>query len=491
MELYLRKKYILIGCACLLPLAKTGAQEKKKQAKQPNILFLLTDDQSYNTIHALGNPTVVTPNMDRLVAEGTSFMQNHVMGGMQGAISMPSRAMLMTGLYSQHLTHDGQVIPEKDRTFPEVFRENGYATFATGKWHSDRAAFNRSFSAGADIFFGGMQRYETDGHFRPFLHDFDPSGKYERGRFRTKFSSVCYADASIEFLKNRRDKSKPFLLYVAFKSPHDPRTPPPAYGHKYEADGIPLPLNFLSRHPFDNGDMEVRDEVFLPLPRTPEMIRQETALYYGMISEVDVQTGRILEALEESGEYDNTIIVFTADNGLAVGQHGLLGKQNLYEHSVRTPLVIVGPGIPKNERNYTFNYLLDLYPTLCELAGIKYPETIDGQSLKNALMAKKPAGRKHLILSYINIQRAVKKDHYKLIRYNVKGEERVQLFDLKNDPLEQNNLADAPAYKDKVKELTELLQREMLESGDFCDLSKPGWGYPDKLSLKEIVEIKK
>jgi arylsulfatase A-like enzyme len=477
-------------CACSFTAAKAQHTQKDKKARRPNVLFLLTDDQSYHTIHATGNATTVTPTMDRLVKEGTTFTENHVMGGMQGAISMPSRAMLLTGRYSHHLHRDGQIIPESDKTFPELFRENGYETFGTGKWHSDKAAFNRSFSTGASIFFGGMQRYETDGHFRPFLHDYDPGGKYEQGRFRTKFSSVCYADASIDFLKSRKNTTKPFLMYVAFNSPHDPRTPPPGYGHKYAAEEIPLPLNFLARHPFDNGDLGVRDEVFLPLPRTPEMIRREIAAYYGMISEVDVQIGRILEALEESGEYGNTIIVFTADNGLAVGQHGLLGKQNLYEHSVKTPLVIVGPKVPENERNSALNYLLDLYPTLCELTGIECPETVDGISLKNAIMEKKPEGREHIVLSYINIQRAIKKDRYKLIRYNVKGEERVQLFDLANDPLEQNNLADAPAYAGKVEELTRLLNREMHLLGDFCDLTKPGWGYPEKLSFEDIIRIR-
>ncbi|MDR1876836.1 MAG: sulfatase-like hydrolase/transferase [Flavobacteriaceae bacterium] len=477
-------------CACSIITGKAQTTSQKKQ-KPPNVLFLLTDDQSYNTIHALGNSNVVTPNMDRLVQIGTSFTQNHVMGGMQGAISMPSRAMLLTGMYSQHLHRDGQVIPESDKTFPELFRENGYQTFATGKWHSDKASFNRSFSTGADIFFGGMVQYETDGHFRPFLHDYDPDGKYENGIFRTKFSSVCYADASIDFIKNNRDKDKPFLMYVAFNSPHDPRTPPPAYGHKYNAKDIPLPLNFLSRHPFDNGELGVRDEIFLPLPRTPEMIKKEIALYYGMISEVDTQIGRIIEALEKSGEYDNTIIVFTSDNGLAVGQHGLLGKQNLYEHSVKTPLVIAGPDIPKNEQNNAFSYLLDLYPTLCELTGIKYPATIDGKSLKTAILEKTPKGRDHIFLSYINIQRAIKKDNYKLIRYNVAGNaERVQLFDLKKDPLEQDNLADAPTYKAKVEELTLLLNREMRTLGDFCDLSKPGWGYPQKLPYSTILEMR-
>ncbi|MDR3268337.1 MAG: sulfatase-like hydrolase/transferase [Tannerella sp.] len=485
-----KQNCLLIACTCLLPVGQTSAAQPKKSAKRPNILFLLTDDQSYNTVHALGNPEVVTPNMDRLVSEGTAFTQNHVMGGLQGAISMPSRAMLLTGLYSRRLTGDGQMIPPSDKTFPELFRENGYVTFATGKWHSDKAAFNRSFVTGAQIFFGGMQQYHTDGHFRPFLHDYDPTGKYENGRFRTRFSSECYADASVDFLSNRKDTDKPFLMYVAFNSPHDPRTPPPGYGHKYAPDDIPLPLNFLSRHPFDNGDLDVRDEVFLPLPRTPAMITNEIALYYGMISEVDFQIGRILEALEESGEYENTIIVFTADNGLAVGQHGLLGKQNLYEHSVKTPLVIVGPGVPKKERNNAFSYLLDLYPTLCDLTGLRTPTTIDGRSLKKALDEKQPDGREHIFLSYINIQRAIKKDHYKLIRYNVHGKERVQLFDLEKDPLEQDNLADAPAYADKVAELTLLLSREMRDQGDFCDFSHPGWGYPEKLSLDEIMKIK-
>jgi arylsulfatase A-like enzyme len=157
---------------------------------------------------------------------------------------------------------------------------------------------------------------------------------------------------------------------------------------------------------------------------------------------------------------------------------------------VKTPLVIVGPGVPKNERNAAFSYLLDLYPTLCELAGINYPATVDGKSLKNAIIEKKPEGREHIVLSYINIQRAVKKDNYKLIRYNAPDGERVQLFDLAKDALEQNNLADAPAYSDKVNELTRLLNSEMHNLGDFCDLSKPGWGYPKKLSLKEIANIK-
>ena len=140
------------------------------------------------------------------------------------------------------------------------------------------------------------------------------------------------------------------MCYVALTSPHDPRTPPPPYDRLYDPTKIPLPKNFYPIHPFDNGDLNVRDEQLLPTPRTPEAIKKEIALYYGMISEMDAQVGRILVTLEKEGLMENTLIVFAGDNGLAVGQHGLLGKQNLYEHSIRVPMIFSGPGIPKNKK---------------------------------------------------------------------------------------------------------------------------------------------
>lgn len=486
------RKNISLCCFTFLgvgsSLLAVNSNEEPK-SKRPNVLILLTDDQSYNTISALGNQMVVTPNMDNLVYEGTSCMNTYVMGALSGAVSMPSRAMLLTGKYLHNIHQDGRVIPKEDKTFPEVFRENGYTTFATGKWHSDKASFNRSFSAGANIFLGGMHPYNTDGHFKPLLHDYDPTGKYESGSYRDKFSSECFADAAIEFINSRNKKDKPYLMYVAFTSPHDPRTPPPAYGHKYKGEDLNLPLNFLMEHPFDNGDLKERDEVLLPVPRNPDTIKNEMALYYGMVSEVDTQIGRILDALKESGEYDNTIIIFTSDNGLAVGQHGLLGKQNLYEHSVKVPLIIVGPSIPKNMKSNACSYLLDIFPTVCELAGMKVPESVDGESFKASIIKERSKGRDHIYLSYINLQRAIRKDNYKLILYNVNGERRIQLFDLKNDPWETDNLADAPAFQDKIKELTQLLETEMINKNDFCDPLKPNWGYPSKLTWDEAMQI--
>lgn len=270
--------------------ARSEGNLGKNEDIRPNILFLLTDDQNLQTISALGNRFIDTPNMDRLVNAGTTFTQAHVMGGMNGAISQPSRAMLLTGRGLMDVHRNGSVIPPDEKTFPEVFREAGYTTFGTGKWHSDKASFNRSFTTGDNIFFGGM--HDELGHVRPLLHDYDPSGKYDNGE-RVKasehtFSSELYANAAIEFI-NSQKKGTPFLAYVAFTSPHDPRNIHPDYGKEYSAAEVPLPENFLTEHPFNTGDLDVRDEMLLPTPRDPQDVRKERAFYYSMVNEVDVQ----------------------------------------------------------------------------------------------------------------------------------------------------------------------------------------------------------
>ena len=211
---------------------------KENSPKRPNVLVLLTDDQTFSTIHAWGNNEIQTPNMDRLVNQGMSFTQTHVMGGLNGAISQPSRAMLLTGRGLLDVHRNGQIIPKNEKTFPELFRENGYTTFGTGKWHSDKAAFNRSFSTGANIFFGGMHPYgnekEEKGHRCPYLHEYDPTGKYKNGQWvnasLNTFSSELYADAAIKFIETNASNDNPFLMYVAFTSPHDPRNVLPDYG---------------------------------------------------------------------------------------------------------------------------------------------------------------------------------------------------------------------------------------------------------------------
>jgi len=429
--------------------------------------------------------------MDSLVDSGITFTHTHIMGALGGAVCMPSRGMLMTGKTLFQLHQDATYIPPEDTMLPEHFRAHGYITFGTGKWHNGREAFHRCFSDGDNIFFGGMHRYETNGHFHPFLNHFDRTGIYpeEKGFWADEFSSACYADAAVAFLEKQRDSSVPFLAYVSFTSPHDPRTTPDGWGHKYAPEEVELPPSFMPEHPFDNGELRIRDEVLLPHPRTEAAVRGEIASYYGMISEVDFQIGRILQALRESGRAGNTTIVFAGDNGLAVGRHGLLGKQNLYDHSVRVPLVLSGPGISPGTRSGAYCYLLDVFPTLCDMAGLEAPASVSGRSILPAIRGEE-AGRPCLFTAYADLQRAVRRDEFKLIIYNVEGRITEQLFNIREDPWELENLAGQAEWREKAFELRELLRKEMAEQGDFCDLDRENWGRgPQRMSWTDLKTL--
>lgn len=466
-------KKVAIGSAAL---AIPQCRNSQKPPKKPNILFILTDDQRFDTIHALGNTDIITPHMDSLVRNGVAFRNAYIMGGLSAAVCIPSRAMLLTARAVFHLEKFGSNIPEEHLTLPELFKQTGYVTFGTGKWHNGKKSYARSFSTGAKIYFGGMSD-----HWKVPLHDFDPSGKYAREhRYFSSpdtHSSEIYADAAIEFLQNY-DQKKPFFMYVSFQAPHDPRVMPQKYLEMYDPEKLPLPKNFMPEHPFDNGELKVRDELLAAWPRTPQEVRRHITEYYAIITHLDAQIGRILTALEKKGVAGNTIIVFAGDNGLALGQHGLLGKQSVYEHSVRVPCIISGPGIPKAEERDALCYLLDIYPTLCDLAGVSIPESVEGKSLVDVLHNKTDKARNALLFAYKNFQRAIRTGQWKLIYYNVKGQKTTQLFDLKNDPWEIKNLASEPTNSEIIDKLTVQMEQLFKMNGDKVELDQPDWGVP-------------
>lgn len=462
------------GMAALCP--RSIHAQSPSNAKRPNVLFLFTDDQRFNTIRALGNEHVLTPNMDSLVNEGTAFTNARIMGGLDAAVCMPSRAMLMTGRHLFHIERSGASIPADYVLMPEVFRNAGYTTFAAGKQHNGKEAFARSFSTGGRIFFGGMS-----GHYKVPLRDFDPSGSYPNDKVYTlegRHSSEIFASAAVDFLGSYRS-DQPFFMYVAFTAPHDPREMPQKFLDMYDPESLPLPRNFLPEHPFDNGELKVRDEQLAPWPRTPSEIRKHLAAYYAMITHVDYEIGRVLAALKASGHDRDTIVVLAGDNGLAVGCHGLMGKQNVYEHSVRVPLVLRGPGIPQGVTRGDFCYLYDIFPTLCELGGLAIPPTVDGISLAPSIKGEPKRVRDSSFHAYKNFQRAVCTGDWKLILYNVRGEHHTQLFDMKRDADETTNRADDPSNAARVREMTSLLKQWVAETGDPVDLSKADWGVPE------------
>ncbi|HPO15555.1 MAG TPA: sulfatase-like hydrolase/transferase [Candidatus Hydrogenedentes bacterium] len=446
-----------LGCAGIsaaaacLPLGCT-THSPQKIKRPPNILFLFSDDQRFDTIHALGNPIIQTPALDVLTKHGAVFSNTYIMGSTVPAVCMPSRAMLLTGRHVFNFQHP-ENIPDEMPLWPEIFRNHGYHTFGIGKWHNGARSFNRAFENGGKIFFGGM-----NDHYAVPVHDYDPSGAYAKQtqHVEKKFSSELFADEAIRFL-HEYHQDTPFLLYVSFTAPHDPRMAPEPFQKLYPKDQIPLPKNFMPRHPFDNGEMEIRDEKLAPWPRTPEIVKEHIADYYAMISHLDAQIGRIMDALKETGHADDTIIVYTSDNGLAVGQHGLLGKQSLYEHSLKVPLIITGPGVPRGRHVDAACYLMDLFPTLCDLAGIPCPADLDGKSLAPVLSGASQAHREDLFFAYRNVQRGVRTGNLKLIEYCVANQRQTQLFNLHDDPCEMNNLATETAHKQDVVRLRNLL----------------------------------
>jgi arylsulfatase A-like enzyme len=462
--------------ALLIPIISSA---QKQNVKAKNILIIYSDDHSYHALGAAGNKEISTPNLDNLAKSGLMFTQTHVMGGHQGAVCIPSRAMLLTGRYLNRLPGDGSIIPDSIVSLPEILRSIGYNTYHTGKWHSDKASHSRMFSTGGDIFFGGMHFPKFGGQEHPTVYSYDSTGVYDekRKRISDTYSTTLYAENAIQFLGSKTAKSKPFFCYVAFTSPHDPRTPPEKFSRMYDPAKITLPRNFLIKHPFDNGDLNVRDEQLLPVPRDPEAIKKDIALYYGMVSEMDAQVGKILDALEKSGLKESTLIVFAGDNGLAVGQHGLLGKQNLYEHSIRVPMIMAGPGVPINKKTEGFTYLSDITPTIIDYLQIKRPSSVEGISLMPVIKDPSKKVRSSIYTIYGHWSRSIKsEDGFKLMVYNVDGIATTQLFNLKKDPLEINDLSKKPEYAEKILQLRKLLKEQMNATFDNLNIDLPDWG---------------
>lgn len=425
-------------------------------AKRLNVLVLLADDMRADAIAAYGNPHISTPAIDGLIKRGFSFRENYIFGGNNGAVCIPSRAMLMSGRTWLHIDTENLA---REMLLPEYLRRNGFQTFATGKWHNGQSSWLRAFERGRTVMFGGMSD-----HTRVPVRDLSPRGELSAERIGEKFSSELFADSAIDFLKTR-DRSRPFLAYVAFTAPHDPRQPPAEYREMYYRNLPPLPSNFRPQFPFDNGMVKnLRDENLAAWPRTEKIIREQLAEYYGLITHMDRQIDRILSALKESGDLDNTLIVFAADNGLALGSHGLLGKQNVFEHSMKVPLVIAGPGIPRGKSSSAFSYLLDLFPTVCEVEGLPVPEGLDGFSLKPVWEGRKTELRDSIFLPYLGIQRAVRDRRWKLISYPRQG--HIELFDLQRDPGETIDIAERAESQETIRRLRGLMSQWQRKAGD-------------------------
>lgn len=423
----------------LLTLLLAGLVTSADAAERPNVLFLFTDDQRADTIAALGNPVMHTPHLDRLVESGFTFNNTYCMGSTMGAVCNPSRHMMLSGMSLFRYKPK-----QKAGTFGDVMTQAGYDTFHLSKTGNTAREYHKAFRHSG------------------YLKDFQERTSGHHGR--------TAADRTIAFLKDDWDRDKPFFVYLGFTGPHDPRVAAEDWTKLYQRDQIPLPANYKPFHPFDNGEMLVRDEKLAPWPRTEDVVRKHLHDYYGCVSSIDHHIGRILKSLDELKVRENTIIVFSSDHGLAVGSHGLFGKQSLYEHSMKSPLIFVGPGIPKGTSD-ALSYLYDIFPTVVDLVGADVPEGLDGKSLAPVIRGKTDAVRESVFLAYRDCQRAVRHGDWKLIRYPQVGV--TQLFNLKDDPNELTNLADDPKHADRVMQMMERLRERQERFQDRQPLTVP------------------
>lgn len=454
---------VLIMVVTIFPYSKVESAEEKSKPKsvRPNIVFLLSDDQRPDTIGALGNSVIKTPHLDQLVKQGTSFTR----AVCANPICTPSRAEILTGVSGFHngSLDFGKPIKSELPTWSQTMHNAGYNSWYVGKWHNDGKPVIRGYDETLGLFTGGGGRWAVptyDGNgvkvtgYRGWIFQDDKRKLVPlKGVGLSSNISEHFADAAIEFIQ--REHSQPYFLHVCFTAPHDPLFLPFGYEKYYNPEQMPVPANFRSEHPFEHGNQYGRDEVLLPFPRTKKIVQKDLSLYYSVISHLDAQVGRIVDALKKSGQWENTILIYSSDHGLAMGSHGLRGKQNMYEHTIGVPLIIAGPGIPANQRSAAQCYLRDLYPTSCDLAGVPIPKSVEGKSLKPVLTGDSEAIYDEVYGYFRNYQRMIRTDRWKLIAYP--HLDRVQLYDLKNDPLEQHDLSQDPKHQKVLSALRQKL----------------------------------
>ena len=479
--LVLKTVMVSLLLACALPSGHAVNASPPMADSQPNILFLFADDLTYEAVRAFGHTDIDTPNLDRLVARGTTFSHAYNMGSWSGAVCVASRTMLITG----RSVWDANKVyrtTEKEREagvlWPQLLQKSGYRTFMSGKWHL-RADAEKCFDVTRHIR-PGMPKTVDAAYNRPLTTGEDPwdptdtslGGFWEGGRH---WSEVT-ADDAIDFLSAAEESSEPAFLYIAFNAPHDPRQSPQEYLDRYPVERIEIPQPFLPEYPHAEAigaGPNLRDERLAPFPRTERAVKVHRREYYAIMTHLDKQIGRVLAALEASGKADKTWIFFTGDHGLAVGHHGLMGKQNQYDHSIRVPFVVAGPGVAAGVTNPTPIYLQDVMPTTLELAGAERPDHVFFKSLLPQLASQANAEQvpyESIYGGYLGLQRSVSHDGWKLIVYP--QDNVLRLYHLDDDP---NETVDLAAETEHAKQLAYLFDRLVTlqkELGDTLDLSE-------------------
>ena len=464
-----RHRFVILTILVTACLATFVHVSSAADAKRPNIVMLLADDQRWDTLGCMGNEIIKTPNVDRLASQGVVFDNVFV----TTSICMTNRACIFTGQYAaRHGVIDFRTnfTPEQlSETYPGQLKQAGYHMGFIGKWGVGKPPEN---------LFDYNKGWPGQNKYFPEKDDLSVHLTSHMG------------DQAIEFLDGTPD-DRPFCLAFSFKAPHvqdgDPNTAVKIFTPEIRALYDEFPGGFLHdpklEHLYRNvvfpapalsnpAFFENLPEYFKPTEtrkrwewrfNTPEMYQRSMKAYYSLISGVDIVVGRIVKKLEEEGVLDNTVILYHGDNGFYLGERGFAGKWYAHEPSLRVPLVIYDPRLPKAQkgtRRDQFALSIDLAPTMLDMAGIKRPERMQGESLVPILNGETPKWRdeffyEHMFNIGTRIPRsiAVRGKQYKYIRYLVDDPRNEELYDFKADPDEANNLVDDPKYADLLKEM--------------------------------------
>ena len=522
---FLRMSGVLMSTS---PVAGCLGSLSRRPSTPPNIVFIMSDDHASHALSCYGSQINKTPNLDRISKGGMLFKNCFC----TNSICAPSRAVILTGKYSHingKIDNSDQPFDGSQQTYPKLLQRAGYETAMIGKWHL------RSHPTGFDYWqiLPGQGSY-----YNPDFIQMDGSKKRHEG-----YCTDLITDFSIDWLENQRDKSKPFLLISQHKSPHRPWSPPPRHLGKYKHGTIPEPETLFPDHSkrgpaSDQSDMSIRntfswshDMKFKgenPFPKyftskmrhgeykrmSPEQQRQWDAHYepenqafiqdmkadklsdddvvrwkyqrymhdyLGTIAAMDEGVGRLLDYLDEKGLSDNTIVVYTSDQGFYLGDHGWFDKRFMYEDSLRMPLMVRWPDTIKcSSVNDDIVLNLDFAETLLNAAGVDVPADMQGESFKPILQGKTPKDwRDAMYYHYYeypavhSVKRhyGVRTQRYKLIHfyYDI---DCWELYDLKKDTLELENVYDDPAYADVVEKLTLQLRQLQVKYKDSDELAQ-------------------
>jgi len=476
------------AAAVALPRISRGAGDARRR---PNVVFILTDDQRWDHVGCAGHPFLKTPNLDRLAEEGARFVNSFV----TTSLCSPSRASLLSGLYA----HSHGVIdnftdyPAKLTSFPMRLREEGYETAYIGKWHMGENIDEKR--PGFDYWAG----HKGQGDYYDTTFNIDGRREVLKGYYTQRVT-----DLAVDWL--RRERTKPFCLILGHKAPHTPYTAEPKYAHLYDDVEIKYPASAFR---LDDKPQWIKDRlptwhgIYGPIygyrknfPDTrPEGVKEFAAFvraYAATINSIDDSVGRVCQALKEAGQLDNTVVIFAADNGMFLGEHGMTDKRSMHEESIRVPLLVRFPPLIKGGTKVQQMVLnIDLAPSVLDICQAKPLKDIHGKSWKR-LLAGDPAGWRSSWFYQYNYEkqfpytpnvRGVRTEDWKYAHcpHGDGGADRhkAELYNLKDDPGELKNLIDDPASARKLQELKKELDRLMEQTGAL----------PDKMPLDEGIKI--